>query len=160
MSTYDFSNEERWDPTSALLIDVGNWVATIKEADTGKSSGGYPQIELRVVKGDSSLRAWVVITPASLGKVVQLTDAAGLPNPGSVDVESDEFKAYVKQLEGKQVGIIVRDVPRNDDPSRLKRSIEAFCTPAEVPQADADVPADTSGLVGSGTAKQDDDIPF
>lgn len=161
MSSFDFSNEEAW--AAGTYLPPGNHLCTIVAADgEGSSKNGNPQIELRVenAQGDSS-RDWIVVTPATLGKVLQLAEAAGVGNPGAVEIPSEGWTDWVNGLIDKKVGVIVRNEPKWDDPDKLIAKVQAYVHPDELRGVDADVPADTSGLrQPAGASAQDDDIPF
>jgi hypothetical protein len=163
MTSFDFSEEERWDPNSALMLPPGNHICTIRKAEEGTTRNGNDQIEVQVEKGGDTLRDWIVITPATLGKVIQLAEAAGVENPGAVSIPSTEWSAWVEGLVGKKVGVIIRDEPHYDTAKaaqgQTQRKVQAYCTVEELGQESSDVPADMAGFA-SGPQAQDDDIPF
>lgn len=161
MSSFDFSNEEAW--AAGTYLQPGNHLCTIVAADgEGHSKNNNPQIELRVenAQGDSS-RDWIAVTPATLGKVVQLAEAAGVPNPGAVDIPSEEWTDWVNGLVDKKVGVIVRNEEKWDDPSKTIAKVQGYVHPDELRGTEADVAGDTSGLrQPAGASAVDDDIPF
>jgi hypothetical protein len=92
MSNNPFATEEAWEVSTGDLIPVGDFVVEIDTIDgTGKSSGNYPQIELEVKNpSDGKTRKdWITISQNTIGKVVQLTKAAGAGTPPDDAVDAD-----------------------------------------------------------------------
>lgn len=163
--SFDYSGAEAWKVQDSML-PVGDHVVTISDPMTGQSSGGYPQIELRVENELGSLRDWLVITPAAIGKVVQVFDAAGIERPqdGEFDPQTGALEqSYVDRLHNRKVGVIVREEPDNRDPSKMRRRIMGY---TDVHQITSDIPADTTGLPdvsapsASRPADEDERVPF
>lgn len=163
--SFDLSTEDA--ATAISLLPLGFHLVTITEADgSEKSSGGHPQIALRVenATGDG-LRDWKVITEGSIPFLLQLTDAAGIERSNMTFESKDEAAEKLPPLlKGKQVGVKVVEEPKNNDPTKMRRIVDSYWRPDELPaaalNATSDVPADTSGLAAQGAQVQDDDIPF
>lgn len=163
--SFDLSTEDAAQAVS--LLPLGFHLVTIVEADgSEKSSGGYPQIALRVesATGDG-LRDWKVITEGSAPFILQLTDAAGIERDKmTFDTPEEGAEKIAAMLLNKQVGVKVEEEPKRNDPSKMRRIVASYWAPSELPaaalQGNADVPADTTGLTQQGSQVQDDDIPF
>lgn len=171
MTTFDFSQEEAWETSTSTILPPGNHICFIHEQEgpnadplESESSGGHPQIAMKLVKGEYDIRDWVVITRNSMGKALQLFEAAGLGNPGDMSIPSPEWSAFVAKLKGKKVGVIVRqqrDERPEAKPNAMVTRVQGYCTPAEIGQSESDAPADTAGMASSNSSsQQDDDIPF
>lgn len=163
MSTFDFQAAEAWKVSDAML-PPGDHLVTIVNPIVSESSGGYPQIELRVENAQGSLRDWIVILPSTIGKVVSVFDAAGVARPqeGEFDPETGRLTdATVDRLHNRRVGVVVRQEPDNRDPTKLRTRIQGY---VDVSQIGSDIPADTSGLPvapsSSRPPNEDDRVPF
>jgi len=164
-----FASAEAWEASGDTILTAGDHVVKVNEVDGGgNSSGGYPQIELRLGNEQGTIRDWIVVIPSTIGKVVQLTDAAGLPRPDDSEItqEGQGWRidaSYLDQLYGKTIGVILRDEPDRNDPSRMRTRVKGY-VPAS--QLGSDIPPagnafEPDPLSGFGTAKPaDDDIPF
>jgi hypothetical protein len=161
MSDNPFKSEKAWSVNegSGVILPAGDHVVEVLDADgEGTSSGGYPQLEVKCGNADGEIRDWIVVIPSTIGKVVQLTDAAGVDRPTDEQVVADGAgyrldAKYLDQLVGKKVGIIVREEPDRNDPSRTRTRVKGYVPSGQI--AASDVP--------SGPAQQqiaDDDIPF
>jgi hypothetical protein len=76
MSDNPFASASAWDVRTGQMLPAGRHVCEVYEIEGGgNSSGGYPQIELKVGNADGEMRDWIVVLPSTIGKVVQLTDA-------------------------------------------------------------------------------------
>jgi hypothetical protein len=147
------------------ILPPGEHVCRIDSAEESTSSGGHPQFELemRCTAGDyvgGSIRDWIVITSATLGKVRQLLEATGLQIP------SGAFAFDASSLRGRGVKILVREEPTQDGTgtrSRVKAYMAAsgdngFAAPAGViGAASSQLPL---GGASSSAQQHDDDIPF
>jgi len=163
MSSFDYGGAEAWKVQDQLL-PIGDHVVTIINPMSGDSSGGFPQVELRVENELGSLRDWLVITPNTIGKVVMVFDAAGVDRPqdGEFDPETGKLTdACVDRLHNRKVGVIVREEPDNRDPTKMRRRIMGY---TDVAQITSDIPADTAGLPtapsSSRPADEDERVPF
>lgn len=165
---------EAWDATSAGASDqylrAGDHVVTVVEADgTTTSSGGYPQVELRLENENGSIRDWLVITPATYGKVAQVIQAVGAELPDeNTDISQDDHRIAQSYLDahwiGKKVGIIARDEPAYNDPSKMRTKIKGYVpvdkiTPSAVSNA-GDVQGQAFPASNGGGSGIDSDLPF
>jgi hypothetical protein len=141
----DLDKADAW--AASTLLDVGWHTVRIAEATDGTSSGGHPQVELRLESADGDIRDWLVYTPATKGKFVQVLQAAGI-EPGE-----GKWTFPTQQLIGKEVGIKVGEEPDYNDPAKKRRRVQAYVPTDEM----SSKPAPS----GNGGAKaDDDDIPF
>jgi hypothetical protein len=153
--TLNVDGVEAW--ASAAILPPGKHLVTIERAEDGTSSGGNPQValEMSAVGGEHAgftVRDWLTITPAALGRVVQFLDAAKIDRP------SGDFEFPTTKLPGRKLVVLVKQEPKNDGSGDMRTVVAAYM-PAD--QAGADVPADTAGLGTNGaSSKQDEDIPF
>jgi hypothetical protein len=161
-----FASEKAWGISEGGggILPVGDHVVEIQDIDgAGYSSGGYPQIIVNAGNDEGTIRDWIVVIPSTIGKVVQLTDAAGLERPTDEQVEADGpgyrlDPRYTDQLVGKQVGVVVREEPDRNDPSRMRTRVGGWVPVSAVKKSD--VPSDTSGFEPVAQTVSDDDIPF
>lgn len=158
MPKMDFGTAEAWEAGDKLL-PAGEHVVEIMEAETGTSSGGHPQIEVKLSNHDGGLRDWIVITPKSLGRAVALFDASGMsrPNAEQSDTDSHAWTVYIDTLVGKKVGIAVREEPDYKDPTQTRLRIAGYKLARDV-QVPSDIPSDIPAQRGPGPA--DDVLPF
>lgn len=154
MTEFDFSGEEAWKGTP--LLGPGKHTVTVEDIEEGESSGGHPQVQVELASDEGQIRDWIVLTAGSLGRLLMLTEAAGLDNPGKVKIPSKEWSAYVGQLGHKRVRIFVQE---QEYQGETKNRVVSYEAPG---QEASDVPADTAGLpVGAGAGKgTDDEVPF
>lgn len=171
MSTNPFAKADAWEASGGFLT-AGDHVCRVLAIDgTGDSSGGYPQIEVKVGNADGEIRDWIVVIPSTLGKVKQLYEAVGLPDPTEDEFQEEEnglrvSQAYLDQLLDKPIGVIVREEPDFNDPTKTRDRVKAYVAASKI--AKSDIPSDTAGLadtkVGGHTFKSaiadDDDLPF
>lgn len=179
-ATNPFATEEAWDVNTGTFLGIGDHVCEVREIDgTGNSSGNHPQIEVKVANGDGEIRDWIVVIPSTIGKVIQLTDACGLRRPNDEEVvpEGTGFRladAYLQQLVGKRVGVIVRGEPDRNDPQRIRERVKGYVDAGKIAASDVTPSgpntADQSTVVegpngpmtfpSAAAAKNDDPIPF
>lgn len=176
MSANPFATEQAWDVGGGFL-GKGDHICEVLEIDgspTQTSSGGHPQIEVKVGNGDGEIKDWIVVKENTIGKVVQLTDACGVERPTDAQVrpEGTGYRldpAYLATLVGKKVGVIVREEPNKLDPTAPPRDRVKGFVPVHKIKAPADIPVDTSGYAPteafgatfpSAVANAEDDIPF
>jgi hypothetical protein len=109
-----------------------------------------------------------------VGKVLQLTNAVGLPIPQPGQDFDDEgtgyrFRpTYVGLLVGKKVGVLVREEPDFKDSSKTRDRVKGYCDISEVVESDVTPsggfdPHATTTVGGSefqSALPADDDIPF
>lgn len=153
--------------TATQYLTAGNHVVTVAQVDgTTTSSGGYPQIELRLENENGSIRDWLVITPATFGKIAQVIQALGADLPDEhTQVSQDDHRieqSYLDSWKGKKVGIIARDEPAYNDPTKMRTRIKGYIAPeklADMPPAPV-MEAKQSQAFGTGNSAINDDIPF
>jgi hypothetical protein len=160
-----FASERAWTVSEGgEILPAGEHVVEIEEADGGgKSSGGYPQIEVRLSNNEGQIRDWIVVIPATIGRVAMFTDAAGLERPTDEQVTAEGAgyrldPRYLDQLIGRKVGVVVRDEKDRNDPSRTRQRVAGYVPADSI--AKSDVPSDTSGFEPAKQLVADDDIPF
>jgi len=107
-------------PSMHEVLPKGNYVCTVAFIENATSSGGFPMLKITVENEQG--RQWdnLVISPNefSVQKLLGLIDAADVPRPdpeqGEIDAKDGRLTdAYVQRLEGKQVGVVVRDEEDN-----------------------------------------------
>lgn len=160
-----FESAERWDVSTDTLLPVGNHVVTIIQAENGTTrTSGNPQIELKLENAQGSMRDWMVYNEKLLGKVSSLYEAAGVQLPQTGEFNPEDHcrltQKCVDRLTSKKVGIVIREEPQRDDPTKMRRVIKGYVTPDRIT---SDMPADTRGLPQAGQAASpvaDDDLPF
>lgn len=150
----DLTEVEAW--SGAGILPPGTHVCRIEDAEEGESSGGHPQIQLdlRAITGEhegGTIRDWIVVIPATLGKVRAVLEAA------DVEIPEGAFELDASVFVGRLVRIVVREEPSPDGTRRAR--VKAYERP-DGAELRSDVPADMSGLPGNGQAKGDDRIPF
>lgn len=156
--TNPFDGLEPFKPSLSTLLTAGNHVVTIDDATPGRSSGGYPQVELNLSNEYGAIRDWVVQSPNefSLRKVVGLTVAAGLGRPTEADLDDGHLSdAYVRRLIGRKVGIVVHDEEYN---GQTRPKVQGYVDASEV-GSDVTQPGAANGF--SHTASPEPaDLPF
>jgi hypothetical protein len=154
-----FKSTEAWDVSTERILGEGNHVVEIKDARVGTSSGGHPQIELQLGNSEGEIRDWLVITQASIGKVVALAQSADMALPDDDEIEGDGLRlkqVYVDRFVGRQVGIVVRDEPSYKDPDKTVSKVQGYVEPARL--KGSDVP-DANGNAFRHPAPKPDDAP-
>lgn len=156
-----FQSADPWEVSTERILPDGNHVVEIKEAVVGTSSGGHPQVELLLCNKDGQIRDWLVVTDASVGKVVALAQAAGVELPTDEDiVEGLRLKqSYVDQFFTKMVGIVVRDEPSYKDPTVLRPRVQGYVDPARIKPSDVTPPTAGAAFATAG-ANRNDPPPF
>lgn len=163
--TNPFRNTEPWEVSTETILGPGNYIVTIIEAEDGTSSGGHPQVSLLLKNDQGQIRAWQVITDASIGQIVALAQSAGIELPGDEDiVEGLRLRqAYYDRLIGKQVGIVVREEPSWKDPTKMRSTVAGYVEPAKITGSDATPQGAADQFVTAGNAatrRADSDLPF
>lgn len=134
---------EAWSPPLQEILPKGNYVVKIAEATKGKSSGGFPQIELRLENEQGAIRDWVTISPTefAISKLLGLIDGTGLRRPKAgteVAEQTGELSTpYVESLVGRQVGVVIRDEEDNrpDHAGEMRPRIQGYTTPEQITKA-------------------------
>ena len=168
MTDNPFATEAAWEPTDAIL-PAGEHLVEIREADgSGESSGGHPQLVVKAGNADGSITDWIVVILQTVGKVVALTDAAGLERPGDDDVQAEGTGyrisgTYVGKLIGKKIGVVIHEEPDYNDPTRTRTRVKGWVHPSKI-QGTSDVPGSREPTQVAGhtfkSAIADDDVPF
>lgn len=163
--------DQPWETSGSPILSEGDHLVTLHSVDgNGTTSGGHPQIEVKMGNAQGEITDWIVVIPTSLFRPVALFAAAGLEKPTDEQVVPDGTgyridPNYLGRLVGKQVLVIVRKEPDRNDPTKQRDRVKGYREPGDVA---SDVPADMSGL-GGGTpvaaaaapgSVPDDDIPF
>jgi hypothetical protein len=157
-----FTTAEAWEASTDTILSAGDHVVKVMEIDgSGNSSGGHPQIELRMSNDLGSLRDWIVVIPSTVGKVTQLFEALGLDRPTDDQVVQDATgwrfdPKYLDQAHGRQVGVIVREEPDRQDPTRMRTRVKGYVKPDTI---GSDVTSPTAAQAFS-QPKDDDSFPF
>jgi hypothetical protein len=164
-----FASEQAWEVNDSPILGHGDYVCTINVKDgKGNSSGGHPQVEINLEDdgGAGYITDWIVVIPATIGKWVQLTDAAGVDRPADDEVTPEgtgfRFKAsYLVKLDGKKVGVIVRSEPNRNDPTKPPKDRVKGYVPADqiVPTGSSDATTTKDNNAFAAKAA-DETIPF
>ena len=170
MTSFDFTTTDPWEVSTDTILPAGNYVGTITEAEDDTSSGGHPQINLRLEdeEGRGAIRDWLTITEASFGKVVALAQAASCQpteaeQKGFADKGGRAPKSWLNKLVGKRVGFVVRDEPDYKDPTKMRQKVQGYVLPERV--AGKTGPAPSSEVTPANAAAapvsaSDDALPF
>jgi hypothetical protein len=164
-----FATEQAWgisEGGGGGILPAGEHLVAVHEIDgTTTSSGGYPQIVVTLGNPEGTIRDWIVVIPSTIGKVVQLTDAAGLERPTDEQVEADGpgyrlDPKYLGKLVGKQIGVVVRDEADRNDPTRTRQRVAGYVPASAVKKTD--VPTDdwNPSQPAPQSVADPDDIPF
>ena len=162
--TNPFQQADPWEVSLDSLLPAGNHIVRIEEATAGESRNKFFQIELRLVNDDGAIRDWMVVTEASVGKVVALANAAKVNLPADTDIIdtakmslSDE---YLFQFVGKTVGIVVRDEQDFKDPTQMRPRVQGYVDPTRITQSDATSAASAGSFKAPPNSKKDVEVPF
>lgn len=158
--TNAFHNTEAWEVSTERILGEGNHIVDIKDAHMSTSSGGHPQIELEFGNTEGKIRDWLVITDASIGKVVQLVQSVGMALPEDDDIEGGLRlkQVYVDRLVGHKVGIVVRDEPSYKDPEKTISRVQGYVDPARL--KGSDVPSNGNAYRHPAPQADDKPVPF
>lgn len=164
MTTFDFENADTWEVSTATLLGKGNHVCEIRDAMSGRSSGGYPQVELEVFNENGSRKDWLVYGDKGgygVQKVATLFRMAGAALSNS-DVGEDGLLAQgaVSRLNGKKVGVVVRDEEDRRNPGQTRLRIKGYVDPSTIDTAQAVVASAGVSSRGASSPIADEDIPF
>ena len=143
ISIPDLEQVEAW-KSSPMISRVGWHDVTIVEAEEGKSGNDNPEFQLQFSGDEGSIRDWVQVTEATLGKIKSLVQAVGLEFSGG-DLAAEKFR-------NRRLSIFVGTEPDRDDPTKERHRVKGY-------RARSDLPADTTGFESNGS-DTGDDIPF
>jgi hypothetical protein len=157
--SFNYGEEEAWDVSTDQFLGVGTHLITVVEADKGWTKGDSfkapkPQIEIKVQNDQGTRRDWIVITPKTVGKVVQIFDATGAQRPqqGEFNPETGELtEECVARLRGRKCGVVIRLETSLKDPMKEEPRIAGYIESQRVTD---DIPADTRGLPSADPAQQ------
>lgn len=159
-----FHTTDPWEVQTETIFGPGNYVVTIQDAQGGTSSGGHPQIELKLVNDQGAIRDWLVITDAAIGKVVALCNATGLPLPEDDDLEPGEHlrlkQVYIDRLVGLKTGVVVRDEPDYKDPTRMRSRVQGYVDPSRIDVGSDATPQGSAASFSHPQPKPNEDLPF
>jgi hypothetical protein len=162
----DLTGVEPW--KGGDILPAGGHDVVCVEAGEGTSSGGHYQLELTwaAYTGEhqgAQLRDWVHVTEQTLGKVVQLLTAVGIPLP------QGRFTLAPQPFLGKRCHIVARDRPKPDgtpktdivayEPLATNNQAAPFGQPTPAP-AQATFGGAPVGQPTSAVGQGDADIPF
>ncbi len=160
--TNPFATAEPWGLNDGGgILPPGDHVVTVKDIETGTSSGGHPQIIVSAGNDNGSARDWIVVIPTTLGRVTQLSSACGVPIPQDDEVtpEGTGFRlseSYLEKFVGKQVGVRMHQEPDRLDPQKMRDRVSGWCPAADF--IGSDVPS--NGAAAAFAPPVTDDIPF
>jgi hypothetical protein len=145
----DLQGVEAW---RAGTVPPGTYTCRVEDATEGRSSRGYPQLELSwtVLDGefqDAEIRDWLVVTEKSRGKIVALLQACGMQIP------EGEFDLPVSDLVGRSAQVMMRSEPKYDEPEKMVVRAAGY-KPAAVGSPVAPV------WPNGASAVKDDEVPF
>lgn len=152
----NLDGEKAW--SAGGVFPTGTHLVVCVSADEVTSSNGNPgfELELQGVDGAAdgcTIRDWIYVTTASLGRVKQVLEAFGLPTSGG----SLEAKAFVR----RRVQIVVRDntdrEPRDAEKSLFWPKVAAY---KRAPGDAQPVPVAAAAAGAPAAKKHDDDIPW
>ncbi len=164
MTTFDFESAESWDVSTATLLPNGNHVCEIRDATTGRSSGNFPQIELEVFNDNGSRKDWLVYGDQGgygVRKVATLFRMAGVQlSNEDQDADGCLTQAAVERLNGKKVGVVIRDEEDRRNPGQTRPRIKGYVDPSTIDTAQAVAASAGSSSRGGSSPVADEDIPF
>jgi hypothetical protein len=155
-----FQSADPWEVSLDQLLPAGNHVVVIEEAEMGTSSGKHPQIEIKLRNSYGAIRDWMVITEASVGKVVALAQAVEVDLPTDNDIEQGLAlkQVYVDRFVGKKVGIVVRDEPDYKDPTKTRPRVQGYVEAKRIKASD--IPPNGESDFRHAPQNPSADIPF
>jgi len=155
-----FQTAEVWDVSTEKILGEGNHIVDIKDAEVGTSSGGHPEIRLQLANIDGEIRDWLVITDATVGKVVALAQSAQVALPEDDDIEDGlQLKqVYVDRFVGRQVGIVVRMEKSFKDETKEGARVQGYVDPARI--KGSDVPGNGNAFKHPQAKPDDKPVPF
>lgn len=149
----DLSKTESWSGGFALLPE-GTYVVRVVDASEGTSSNNNPQIivDLEVIDGEQkgqTLRDWITVTEASLGRVKGILAAL------RYEIPEGDFELPSSALIGRTSSVLVRheDYVSKAGEHKVSAKIKVW---EEAPDAYAPAP----GQPVSPAQKNLDDVPF
>lgn len=153
--TLDLTGIEAWKGGGSL--PPGTHYVEIDDATEGTSTGSHPQFEVRYAALDpehvgATVRDWITITQASLGRVRSFLEAAGVPIPEGA------FQIAAADLVGCRLSVVIREQEYGGETKLRVVAYERPTSPDGTPLAQPQ-PAPRQGAV-SGVARVDEDIPF
>lgn len=149
MTKLDLTGVEAWAPDTTP--PPGSYPCTLTEIKAGQSSGGHDQLEMSwTVLGGShagaEVRDWLVVVPATRGKVVNLLQSCGKDIPAEFDLAAD-----AGSLQGSNATVVLRQEPSFKNPDRMVTRVAGYKPLSESAAAAA---------AGNGGVPAGDDLPF
>lgn len=134
-----FATEEAWAVSTGEYLPKGNHLVKVDSIEFEYSSNNNPTFVIEHSNPQGSKTNWMTVTPNSTGGVVNFTDAVGLDRPGADDIEVDQKSgytipklAYLRKAVGKQVGLVVREEEKWNDPTQKVAKVAGYVTPDRV----------------------------
>ena len=160
-----FRQSDPWEVSLDSMLPAGNHVVRIEECTTGHSRNNFPQLELRLVNNQGAIRDWMVITEASVGKVVALANAAKVDLPTDADIidtaKLELSEAYASKFIGKTVGVVIRNEPDYKDATQERARVQGYVDASRIKGgSDVTSPASAGSFKPAPAVKDDVPIPF
>ncbi len=139
-----FQSTDPWEVSLDTILPPGNHVVKIVEAEGGTSSGGHPEIVMKLQNEHGSIRDWLQITQGTISKVVGLAQAVGIPVPGEGEFDQSTLRIadeWIFRLKGRSVGVVLREEPAYNketgmnDPTKTRTRVQGYVTPQRVAQS-------------------------
>jgi hypothetical protein len=137
--TNAFASADPWTVGTSTLLPAGNHVVEIAEIDDSeRTKGGYFQWKIKVRNDSGELTDWMAFDPQSgPRKLMGLANAAGVAAPqddevgsawgGSYQGPQDAINpAYKQKFIGKTVGVVARDEPKFNDPTKTQTRVQGY----------------------------------
>ena len=168
MSGFDFENVEAWEPHRGEILAPGDYVVRITNTDTERAqSSGNLQLLLWLENDAGSIRDWISVTQANMGKVVAPFVRTGIALTNQDwDANEGNFKpGVIDRLVGKQVGIVVKEeTDTYQGQARTRTRVAGYLAVEQITGAETNgaPPAqpEQQPPAATTTAAADDRIPF
>lgn len=148
-----------WETRTGRLLEDGDFVVTIQEAEDGTSQSQKPIIKIRFANEQGSIGHRLPYSGEFPDKLLAIAKAAGVPYPKDGEFDPDDhFRVtpqWISRLVNKRVGIVVRP-ELNERDNKTYQAVKGYVRPEEISGGQAQASASKSSSSGSS----DDDIPF
>jgi hypothetical protein len=163
-----YATEEAWEVSTGTYLPSGNHLVEVYDIEFERSNNNNPKFVIRLRNGQGETTDWMTVTPNSVGKVVNFTDACSVNRPGEDDVELDAPSgttiptlAYMKRTIGKQVGVVIRPEDKyNGQPGEKVDRVQGYVTADRVGGSSSDVPHQNPPSHDPNAPAPSEDIPF